>query len=81
MSEHLLERGKAIRRGKGNREGVTKIDEVSSRKEKGRWEKGWERWERGWACRGVQEVVSEGCEYRRAPGGCARDAGVELEEL
>ncbi len=40
MSEHLLERGKAIRWGKGNREGVTKIDEGSSRKEKGRWEKG-----------------------------------------
>ena len=45
MSEHLLERGKAIRRGKGNRKGVTKIDEGSSRKEKGRWEKGWESWE------------------------------------
>jgi hypothetical protein len=27
MSEHLLERGKAIRRGKGNREGVTKIEQ------------------------------------------------------
>jgi hypothetical protein len=39
MSEHLHERGKSIRRGKGNREGVTKIDEGSSRKEKGRWEK------------------------------------------
>ena len=45
MSEHLHERGKSIRRGKGNREGVTKIDEGSSRKEKGRWEKGWESWE------------------------------------
>ena len=40
MSEHLLERGKAIRWAKGNRGGVTKIDEGSSRKEKGRWEKG-----------------------------------------
>ncbi len=38
INEHLLERGKAIRRGKGNREGVTKIDEGSSRNEKGRYE-------------------------------------------
>jgi hypothetical protein len=34
MEEHLLERGKAIRRGKGDREGVTKIDEGSSIREK-----------------------------------------------
>ena len=66
MSEHLLERGKAIRRGKGNREGVTKIDEGSSRKEKGRWEtrKSWERWERGWACRGCRKSSAKTASIR-----------------
>jgi hypothetical protein len=41
MEEHLLERGIAIRRGKWDREGATKIDEGSSRREKARWERWW----------------------------------------
>ena len=35
----------------------------------------------GMGMQGVQEVVGESCAYQKAPGGCARDAGVEQEEL
>ncbi len=35
----------------------------------------------GMGMQGVQEVVGEDCEYRRAPERCAQGAGVEQEEL
>ncbi len=35
----------------------------------------------GMGMQGVQEVVSENCEYQRAPEGCARGAGMEQEDL
>ncbi len=60
MEVHPLERGKAIRR-KGDREGVTKIDEESSRREKGRRER---RWERGWACRGCRRSSAKTASIR-----------------